>query len=80
MVFKVLLRRGVWRRIQLSSRHALHDLHEVIASNEGKGAFRRFKDTVQRYGIENRWYSYREEVLKNIAINWCENNNISYHL
>ena len=46
----------------------------------GKGAFRRFKDTVQRYGIENRWYSYREEALKKIALSWCEQNNISYRL
>lgn len=29
-VVKVLLKRGVWRRIQLSSRHTLHGLHEVI--------------------------------------------------
>lgn len=29
-VVKVLLRRGVWRRIQLSSRHTLHELHQVI--------------------------------------------------
>lgn len=29
-VVKVLLKRGIWRRIQLSSRHTLHDLHKVI--------------------------------------------------
>jgi hypothetical protein len=29
-IVKVLLKRGVWRRIQLSSRHTLHDLHKVI--------------------------------------------------
>ena len=29
-VIKVLLKRGVWRRFQLSSRHTLHDLHKVI--------------------------------------------------
>ncbi|MCE5285558.1 MAG: UPF0158 family protein [Pelosinus sp.] len=44
----------------------------------GKGAFRRFKYTVNRYGIEDRWYSYREEALRGIAISWCERNSISY--
>ena len=34
-VVKVLLRRGVWRRIQLSSRNTLHDLHEVILEAYG---------------------------------------------
>ncbi|MBP2660836.1 MAG: plasmid pRiA4b family protein [Firmicutes bacterium] len=29
-VVKVLLRRGVWRRIQLVSKHTLHDLHKAI--------------------------------------------------
>lgn len=47
---------------------------------QGKGAFRRFKDTVIRYGIEKEWYRFREEALKDIAINWCERNDISYHL
>lgn len=52
----------------------------LYSAISGKGAFRRFKDTVQRYGIEKNWYSYREEALKKIAIDWCERNNISYHL
>jgi len=52
----------------------------LFSAISGKGAFRRFKDTVQRYGIENRWYSYREEALKKIALSWCEQNNISYRL
>lgn len=46
----------------------------------GKGAFRHFKDKIRRYRVEDRWYSYREGVLQDIAISWCEMNNISYHL
>ncbi|MHC4681173.1 MAG: UPF0158 family protein, partial [Planctomycetota bacterium] len=34
----------------------------------GSGAFRRFKDSVHHYGIENEWYSYRNDALKQIAI------------
>jgi len=43
-----------------------------------KGAFRRFKDNIYEYGIEEDWYRYRREAFKRIAINWCEDNNIPY--
>jgi Uncharacterised protein family (UPF0158) len=46
----------------------------------GRGAFRRFKDAVIRYRIEKRWYSFREEVLRDIAIRWCEGNDIIYSI
>ncbi|HXW68275.1 MAG TPA: UPF0158 family protein, partial [Dissulfurispiraceae bacterium] len=45
---------------------------------KGKGAFRRFKDTVNRFGIADEWYRYRDEALKQIAITWCESQNIEY--
>ena len=31
---------------------------------KGKGAFRSFKDTLHRLGIEDRWYRYRDEAMK----------------
>lgn len=45
---------------------------------KGRGAFRRFKDGIYRYGLEEDWYRYRDEALKKIAIAWCEQNNIPY--
>lgn len=44
----------------------------------GKGAFRRFKDTIIELGIENQWYAYRGEQFKQIAIEWCQDNHINY--
>lgn len=44
----------------------------------GKGAFGRFKDAIRRYGIEQKWYSFHEEELSNIAIGWCVDNDIDY--
>ena len=44
----------------------------------GKGAFRSFKDTCNRYGIENKWYKFRDERYKEIAIDWCNKNNIEF--
>jgi len=45
---------------------------------KGKGAFRRFKDHIIELGIEDRWYKYRDEAFKKMAIEWCEDNNIDY--
>jgi len=42
----------------------------------GSGAFRRFKDAIYRYEIEDEWHSYRSDALKEIAIEWCRENNI----
>ena len=45
---------------------------------KGRGAFRRFKDSIIRLGVEDRWYKFNEEAFKKIAIEWCEDNNIDY--
>lgn len=42
----------------------------------GNGAFRRFKDIIERYDIENQWYDYRDKSLKKLAVDWCNENNI----
>jgi len=44
----------------------------------GSGAFRRFKDAIQVNGIEEDWYSFRQEALEKIAIDWLEANQIPY--
>ena len=43
-----------------------------------RGAFRRFKDTVNWLGIDQEWYDFQDNEYKRIAIEWCENNNIEY--
>ncbi len=48
------------------------------ASIKRKGAFRRFKDDVQRLGVVDEWYKYREEALKKIATDWCRSNHIDF--
>lgn len=44
----------------------------------GKGAFRRFKEKLIDFEIENQWYLYRDKRFKQIAIEWCKDNNINY--
>lgn len=47
-------------------------------SIKGRGAFRRFKENIGRYNIEDDWYKFQNEAMKTIAIEWCEGNNIDY--
>ncbi|AGL00541.1 UPF0158 family protein [Desulfoscipio gibsoniae] len=42
----------------------------------GRGAFRRFKDAIIRYDLEDSWYAYKHKSLSQIARDWCEVNNI----
>src|ERR1017187_25681 len=45
---------------------------ELLNAIHGAGAFRYFKDTVRRRGIETKWFEFRDEALKEIAREWCE--------
>ncbi|MFB6467874.1 UPF0158 family protein [Cytobacillus sp. Hz8] len=50
----------------------------LLNSIRGKGAFRRFKDNVNRFGIYNQWYDYRVKNYKEKAIEFCESRNNDY--
>ncbi|WP_352420678.1 UPF0158 family protein [Proteiniborus sp.] len=47
-------------------------------SIKGNGAFRKFKDNIRKYNIEEDWYEYRDKALRTIAIEWCADNGIEY--
>jgi Uncharacterised protein family (UPF0158) len=51
------------------------DLCDAI---RGRGAFRRFKDRVQAYGMAEAWYQYRDTAIREIAVAWCEEHGIAY--
>ncbi len=44
----------------------------------GKGAFRRFKDSVHRFGIEKDWYAFQDAWHRKTAIEWCESHGFGY--
>ena len=50
--------------------------NQLYISLNGSGAFRRFKDTCINFDIINDWYKFRDEKYKELAINWCNDNNI----
>ena len=50
----------------------------LLGKIRGSGAFRRFKDTIYRYGIEKDWFKFRDEAYKEIAISWLERKGFAY--
>lgn len=46
----------------------------------GKGAFRRFRATIERFGMETEWYDYLEACHRELAIEWCEQHGIVYDM
>jgi hypothetical protein len=44
----------------------------------GSGAFRRFKDAIYKYRVEDEWHIYHDNAIKEIAIEWCRENNIEF--
>lgn len=49
---------------------------EFYIAINGRGAFRRFKDMARYTGVEKQWYNFKEQKLRDIAIEWCKENNI----
>ena len=45
---------------------------------QGKGAFRRFKDTAYQFGIQDDWFAFRDAAYHRVARRWCEENDIEY--
>jgi len=61
--------------LSLKDRRASELLYTSI---KGKGAFRRFKDTLHRLQLADEWYVYRDAELRQIAIDWCESNQVQF--
>jgi len=67
-----------WAIMQDFSRSVESDgiREDLLRAIHGAGAFRNFKDTLQRHRIESAWFAFRTEALRQIALNWCEENRI----
>lgn len=44
----------------------------------GKGAFRRFKNNLRRYAVEEQWDNFQEKAYLEIAGEWCEDHGFGY--
>lgn len=44
----------------------------------GKGAFRRFNDTIMEFDLEEDWCAYRDKCYRQVAAEFCEENGVGY--
>ncbi len=51
---------------------------ELFCAIRSKGAFRRFKNLIRYFGIEQLWYDYQENAYREIAIRWCKEHDLKY--
>jgi hypothetical protein len=51
---------------------------DLYATIQGRGAFRRFKDALQKAGLADQWQHYRMSRFKTVAVDWCNANEIPY--
>ena len=48
----------------------------LLRAIQGKGAFRYFKDRVHELGLAEKWYAFRNDQYRRIALDWCRDNNV----
>lgn len=59
----------------LSNKRISEALLEQI---RGKGAFQRFKNALDFYGVRQQWYKFKYQALQKIALEWLEEKNLAY--
>jgi hypothetical protein len=51
---------------------------ELLRALRGAGAFRRFKDELERLQIRDEWFRHRRQALVEIAREWLEANELPF--
>ena len=50
----------------------------LLGAVHGSGAFRHFRGAVERLGLLDAWYRYRNEAIEQIARDWLEEHKLAY--
>lgn len=51
---------------------------DLVAGMQGQGAFRRFKETVYANHLEKKWFLFRDDAIREIARDWCQENDVMF--
>lgn len=51
---------------------------DLLSLIKGKGAFARFKQELERFLLQDKWYQYRDQALAALAKGWCRDNGIEF--
>ncbi len=52
---------------------------ELLDAIHGRGAFRLFRDHIQRLGLEKDWFAFKDSEYERIAREWLEAHGLAYH-
>jgi hypothetical protein len=64
---------------RFSNSHARDDRRDALLDAiHGPGAFRMFRSTIRRLGIEDEWFAFRQSAFEDIAKDWLEAHEIPY--
>ena len=80
---------SVYRYIPLPDQYEIYEYHMIeafaysrndrlVGAITGRGAFRRFKDAVDRLGLSEEWYEFRDNCYRERAVSWCRGNGIRF--
>ena len=50
----------------------------VLDAMRGRGAFRGFKRAIAREGVEDKWYAWRDQALRDLAVDFLKAEGIPY--
>ena len=53
--------------------------NQIYYEIKGTGAFRRFREAIEKFGILDEWYRYKDQALRETAIVWCAENGLEYY-
>ena len=62
--------------IEFSNKIEDSEVRNIILANEN--SVRELRNAIEKAGLTNQWYDYRESVERDLAIKWCNDNNIEY--
>jgi hypothetical protein len=51
---------------------------EMLNLIQGKGAFSRFREGIERFLLKDKWYKYRDSEIVKFAEDWCKENDIDF--
>lgn len=54
--------------------------HTLLFAIKGRGAFRNFKYHIHQFGMQEKWYTFKEYAFLQLAKEWCKDNNLEYEV
>ncbi len=69
-----------WRMMQdfADQQEDCHCKAALADAVHGSGAFRLFRRTIARFGLEEQWRRYRDKAMERVARDWLEENKLKY--